>query len=66
MDEQQSRGKLVMVFLLWVAWIFGTVLADKSAAQAAASRGAEASDVRSMPGLTGTSRPAPPFSRQTS
>lgn len=28
---------LVMVFLLWVAWIFGKVLSDRSAAQAAAS-----------------------------
>ena len=27
---------LVMVFLLWVAWIFGKVLRDRSAAQAAA------------------------------
>jgi hypothetical protein len=26
---------LVMVLLLWLAWIFGAVLADRSAAQAA-------------------------------
>jgi hypothetical protein len=41
----------VMVFLLWVAWIFGQVLADRSAAQAAANRrGAEVGEMRSMPG----------------
>jgi hypothetical protein len=42
---------LAMVFLLWVTWIFGQVLADRSAAQAAANRrGAEAGEMRSMPG----------------
>ena len=53
----------VVVFLLWVAWIIGQVLADRSAAQAAANRrGAEAGDMRSMPG----DRPAdmaPPVAR---
>jgi hypothetical protein len=37
---------LVMVLLLWLAWIFGQVLADRSAAQAAARRGERVSRLR--------------------
>jgi hypothetical protein len=37
---------LVMVLLLWLAWIFGRVLADRSAAQAAARRGERVSRLR--------------------
>jgi hypothetical protein len=41
---------LAMVFLLWMAWIFGRVLADGSAAQAAANRrDAEPGEMRSRP-----------------